>query len=90
MSQIITINSINHDGELANVLFTPDNDPVVINLGDITLPFVFEPSYTTKYGNPLIHRIINDRKWDVEDKKKWVTEDSNAFHYDIETKKENE
>jgi hypothetical protein len=52
--------------------------------------FVFEPSYTTKYGNPLIHRIINDRKWDVEDKKKWVTEDSNAFHYDIETKKENE
>jgi hypothetical protein len=44
MSQIITINSINHDGELANVLFTPDNDPVVINLGDITLPFVFEPS----------------------------------------------
>jgi hypothetical protein len=52
--------------------------------------FVFEPSYTTKYGDPLIHRIINDRKWDVEDKKKWVTEDSNAFHYDIETKKENE
>ena len=44
MSQIITINSINYDGELANVLFTPDNDPVVINLGDVTLPFVFEPS----------------------------------------------
>ena len=44
MSQIITINSINHDGELANVLFTPDNDPVVINLGDVTLPLVFEPS----------------------------------------------
>ena len=52
--------------------------------------FVFEPSYTTKYGDPLIHRIINDRKWDVEDKKKWVTEDSNVFHYNIETKKENE
>jgi hypothetical protein len=44
MSQIITINSINYDGELANVLFTPDNDPVVINLGDVTLPFIFEPS----------------------------------------------
>ena len=44
MSQIITINSVNYDGELANVLFTPDNDPVVINLGDVTLPFVFEPS----------------------------------------------
>ena len=33
MIQIITINSINYDGELANVLFTPDNDSVVINLG---------------------------------------------------------
>ena len=44
MSQTITINSVNYDGELANVLFTPDNDPVVINLGDVTLPFTFQPS----------------------------------------------
>lgn len=44
MSQIITINSVNYDGELSNVLFTPNNDPVVINLGDVTLPFIFEPS----------------------------------------------
>ena len=44
MIQIITIDSINYDGELANVLFTPDNDSVVINLGDVILPFTFEPS----------------------------------------------
>jgi hypothetical protein len=59
MSQIITINSINYDGELANVLFTPDNDPVVINLGDVTLPFVFEPSLLTPprevYGTYTIY-----------------------------------
>ena len=44
MSQFITIYSVNYDGELANVLFKPDNDTVVINLGDVTLPFGFEPS----------------------------------------------
>jgi hypothetical protein len=45
--------------------------------------FVLEPSFTTKYGNPVIQRIINHRKWDVEDNKKWVTEDSNSYYYDI-------
>lgn len=63
MSQIITINSINHDGELANVLFTPDNDPVVINLGDITLPFVFEPSLLVPprevYGTYTIYTYVD-------------------------------
>jgi len=44
MSQIITINSVNYDGELSNILFTPYNDPVVINLGDVTLPLVFNSS----------------------------------------------
>jgi hypothetical protein len=43
MSQSITIDSVNFDGELAQVLFKPDNDEVVINLGEITLPFVFFP-----------------------------------------------
>jgi hypothetical protein len=43
MSQIITIQSVNFDGETANVLFNPDNSDVTINLGDITLPFTFEP-----------------------------------------------
>ena len=63
MSQIITINSINYDGELANVLFTPDNDPTVINLGDITLPFVFEPSLLVPprevYGSYTIYTLAD-------------------------------
>jgi hypothetical protein len=44
MSLTITIESINFDGELANVLFKPDVDNVTINLGYVTLPFVFDPS----------------------------------------------
>jgi hypothetical protein len=43
MSQSITIDSINFDGELATVIFKPDNDNVVINLGQVTLPFIFFP-----------------------------------------------
>ena len=43
MSQIITINSINFDGEQANVLFKPDISLDVINLGVVTLPFTFQP-----------------------------------------------
>jgi len=46
--------------------------------------FILEPSFTTKIGKPLVHRLINStRKWDVEDASKWVTEDSDAYHYDI-------
>ena len=44
MIQIITIHSINYDDELANVLFTLDNDSVMINLGDVILPFILELS----------------------------------------------
>ena len=44
MSQIITISSINYDGEIANILFKPDNDVITINLGDVELPFDFEQS----------------------------------------------
>lgn len=44
MSQNIIISSVFNDGELAEVLFKPDNSEVVINLGDVTLPFLFEPS----------------------------------------------
>ena len=47
MSQIITIQSINFVGETANVLFKPDNDDITINLGDVTLPFVFNASLLT-------------------------------------------
>lgn len=43
MSQSIEIKSVFYDGELAEVLFKPDNDDVVINFDEITLPFLFEP-----------------------------------------------
>jgi len=63
MIQIITIDSINYDGELANVLFTPDNDSVVINLGDVILPFTFEPSLLVPpreiYGTYTIYTYAN-------------------------------
>lgn len=44
MSQNILINSVFYDGELAEVLFKPDNDDVVLNFDEITLPFLFEPN----------------------------------------------
>lgn len=44
MSQSIEIKSIFYDGELAEVLFKPDNDDVVLNFSEITLPFLFEPN----------------------------------------------
>lgn len=43
MGQIITIQSVNFNGETAKVLFKPDNDNITINLIDVTLPFVFQP-----------------------------------------------
>jgi hypothetical protein len=46
---------------------------------------VYDPAFTTKHGDLVIDRLINDRQWDVEDSAKWTTEDSNRYHYDIET-----
>jgi hypothetical protein len=43
MSQNIIINSVYNEGELAEVLFKPDNSNEVISLGEVTLPFLFEP-----------------------------------------------
>jgi hypothetical protein len=48
--------------------------------------FLLEPSFTTKAGKPVINRLINTRKWDVEDAAKWTTEDSDSYHYDINIK----
>ncbi len=63
MSQIITINSVNYDGEDANILFAPDNDPVTINLGIVTLPFLFNPELLVPprqvYGTYTIETIEN-------------------------------
>ena len=47
MSQIITINSVNYDGEIATVLFKPDNNIITINIGDVMLPFEFDASQLT-------------------------------------------
>jgi hypothetical protein len=44
MSQTILIGSINYNGEIATVLFKPDNDNVVINLGNVVLPYLFDAS----------------------------------------------
>ena len=44
---------------------------------------LFEPSMVTKPGERLIDRLVNTRKWDVEDASKWTTEDSNHYNYDI-------
>jgi hypothetical protein len=41
MEQIITIKSINYDGEIANILFNPQGTELVLNLGDHILPFTF-------------------------------------------------
>jgi hypothetical protein len=41
MDQIIIIESINYSGEVANIIFNPDNTNVVINLGDHILPYEF-------------------------------------------------
>jgi len=44
MSLSVTIESLNYDGEEAQVLFKPDNSNDVINLGNVILPFIFYPS----------------------------------------------
>lgn len=58
MSQSITINSINYDGELATILFKPADENLVINLGTNLLPFEFFPGLLdppkTAYGSYTI------------------------------------
>ena len=63
MTQSIIIRSINYDGEIANIIFTPDVDNVVINLGQQTLPFLFRPYLLTPprdvYGTYTIVVTVN-------------------------------
>jgi len=44
---IITIESVNYSGEVANILFKPVGVNVVINLGNQVLPYAFDPSLLT-------------------------------------------
>ena len=64
MSQNIIINSVFNEGELAEVLFNPNNSEVVINLGEVTLPFLFNPSLLTPqrdvYGSYTILVVGTD------------------------------
>ena len=43
----ITIQSINYDGEVANIIFKPNGVNNVINLGNQTLPYIFNPTLLT-------------------------------------------
>ncbi len=43
MLQIITIESVHFDGEIAQILFQPFNSEQIINLGSVTLPYTYEP-----------------------------------------------
>ena len=44
---IITISSSSYSGYVANILFTPSDNSIVINLGNQTLPYVFNSSILT-------------------------------------------
>lgn len=44
MDETLIIESINYDGELATILFKPYNENIVINLGNVILPYLFDPS----------------------------------------------
>jgi hypothetical protein len=64
MSQSITIKSVNYDGEVANILFKPYNEIVVINLGNQELPYLFVPGLLTPprgvYGTYTILVLDSD------------------------------
>ena len=44
MASEIIINSYLNDGELSQIMFKPDNSAQSINLGEVNLPFTFNPS----------------------------------------------
>lgn len=44
----------------------------------------FDPSFTTRYGKPVIERLLSDRLWSVEDKPKWQFSDDEKYDFDIE------
>ena len=51
---------------------------------------IFEPSFTTKPGQLVIDRLINEHIFDVEDAAKWTTEDNNSYFYDIKSGVDND
>lgn len=70
MSKTIVISSINYDGELATILFVPEHTELTINLGEVTLPYTFNPQslhpsrdvygiYTIQVKNSTCSNIMN-------------------------------
>ena len=49
---------------------------------------LWDPSYTTKKGENLIDRLINETLWDVEDGDKWLTSDDDRYDYEVVAKKD--
>lgn len=45
--QEITISSVNYSGESAQIIFKPSRESVVLNLGDVALPYTFAPCLLT-------------------------------------------
>ncbi len=49
----------------------------------------YDPSFTTKAGDLVIERHINENKWDVENGSKWLTEDNDDnYMYTIQNRDE--
>jgi len=42
-----------------------------------------DPSFSVKRGKMLIQRKLNTHNWTVENNWKWVTEDSDNYHYEV-------
>jgi len=45
---------------------------------------LWEPSFTTKKGQNLIDRLVNEIVWDVEDGERWLTSDDDRYDYDTQ------
>ena len=44
---------------------------------------VHDPSFAVKHGQMVIERKLNSKVWSSEQSPKWITEDTDKYHYDI-------
>ena len=49
---------------------------------------LWDPAYTSKKGQNLIERLVNETIWDVEDGDKWLTSDDDRYDYEVVAKKD--
>jgi len=70
MSESIVIQSFNYEGEVANIIFKPQEDERTYNLGNHTLPFEFFPSSLTPprdvYGTYTVLVLDNNCMYVVD------------------------